>query len=177
MPVRAKRTTPDLRGVLLLATAMLMACGPSTNDAPSWLLGTFSLPRAGLVDQTYVERYVIDSDNRVEVFTEATCEAEPREETLEWEYRGDDIWFFLPEDAEDRETATISEWRVRETEECNVLELQPYLQSSGNPLRPQDLVRGAVCTHRLEPCPPPGGQCPWCETVWCDEPPSACEDP
>jgi hypothetical protein len=70
------------------------------------------------------------------------------------------------------ENSFVQAWIITPGEDCNTLQVDEVQdgQSRGGPT----LWRGALCMKKLPPCD--SVECPSCETVWCDEPPAACEE-
>jgi len=156
----------------LIGSLHLTACGPETVEHGDWMLGTFTQDWEEKIVLGTTTRYIIEEEGVFEVVDVRGC-SEHREELV-----GEYSWRAVADDTiEVNANGTVDGapdgYRIRETEDCNVLSMEMIFGEeviSTEPLR-----RGVMCMQDLSPCEG-GFECDSCMTVWCDGSPPSCEE-
>lgn len=159
------------RTTLALLGLALVACGPDVHETPEWMLDVFSDPGPGnrTIGLDSVSHYEFRDDGVLVVVALSECQANVEGVASEfaWTRTGDDqVVVSLPEED------AFDEWRITRSDDCRTVRLDRM--QHGDPAVSFDLTRGPVCMRALPPCPE-GTSCETCETVWCEDGPSACE--
>lgn len=156
--------------IVIVAAA---ACGPDANQNRDWIVGTFSNTSAGVRGHDLaVQHYEFDENGTLSITALSGCQENEEQPLHEYKWNRTDenvIEVELPDDG-----SGIDAWRITPGRECSKV-VREELSDGEVVDDPSTLVRGAVCMSDLPPCPE-GTECDSCETVWCDEAPSDCDD-
>jgi len=157
---------------LLVLLAAGTACGPEGAEKIDVLFGTYGELAVGISNPltSVVRNFVINEDGTFVINGHSSCgvkTTEPKE--YKWVRHGDDAIDVLFPDAGE---GGIDTWRISRGADCNQIRVDPLVNGESSYDYP--LARGEVCLEVLPPCP--GSTCNSCGTVWCDGPPSPCDE-
>jgi hypothetical protein len=163
-----------LRGLLLFgALGGLGACGPKTDDV-SWAVGEYSGASEEGFSTLSVDRLDIHDDGTLRFFSVGQCwvaESENHVREYLWEPEREAVIRVYHPDGEQVEGR--DELRISPGSECSSIDIARI--RNGEVTSTQSMYRGALCLIPPSETCSDGPQCDSCETVWCSEPPPACE--
>ena len=160
---------------LLLLALAVAGCSSEAESTSDWMLGTFSnsslrAPTYGAVPS--VAHYEFREDGTLAVSVLLGCgtnQAELLHEYKWWRDGDSQVIVEIPPP----ENEVFQAWIITRGEDCNTLQVHQI--QHGDPVGGPTLHRGKVCPGDLPPCKEEYVECYSCGTVWCDEPPPACE--